>query len=194
MEIVYHRLFCFLAPPTWFHCTAPRLEGESPLFDSKRGGLVKSVLLKSIENWKMEGERKEEKNTTEEVYDTPITTRTGDAGTSSLYNGKRLPKSDIHFEALGSLDELNCFMGLSREFLSDNCRDVDDYLEQIQCILFSVCSAVATPLQSSNKYVLAKTTFDEKHVKTLEKWSCLLYNKLPPQNSFYLPAPSPFIP
>lgn len=141
----------------------------------------------------MKGEVTKETKATEEVYDTPVTTRAGDAGISSLYNGMRLPKSDIHFEALGSLDELSCFIGLSREFLSDNCKDVDEYLEQIQCILFSVCSAVATPLRSSNKYVLAKTTFDGKHVKNLEKWSYLLHKELPPQDSFYLPVRSPLM-
>ena len=130
----------------------------------------------------------EKAEVSEEEYNTPVTTRTGDKGTSSLYNGKRLPKSDIHFEALGSLDELNSQIGVAREFLCSDCAELDDYLEKIQCLLFSVCSAVATPLTSSNQYVLKKIHFDEAHVKNLEKWSALLYNQLPPQDSFYLPV------
>lgn len=124
----------------------------------------------------------------EEEYNTPVTTRTGDKGTSSLYNGKRLPKSDIHFEALGSLDELNSQIGVAREFLCSDCAELDDYLEKIQCLLFSVCSAVATPLTTSSQYVLKKIHFDEAHVKNLEKWSALIYSQLPPQDSFYLPV------
>ncbi|KAM7457657.1 hypothetical protein BLSTO_01578 [Blastocystis sp. subtype 1] len=124
----------------------------------------------------------------EEEYNTPVTTRTGDKGTSSLYNGKRLPKSDIHFEALGSLDELNSQIGVAREFLCSDCAELDDYLEKIQCLLFSVCSAVATPLTTSSQYVLKKIHFDEAHVKNLEKWSALIYSQLPPQDSFYLPS------
>ena len=65
-------------------------------------------------------------------YDVDITTRSGDQGTSCLYNGKRLPKSDIHFEVLGTLDECNSFIGLSREFMSDSCSLLDSYLENVQ--------------------------------------------------------------
>ena len=147
--------------------------------------------LPQIELYKSEmsetsGAEKVEVN--EEEYNTPVTTRTGDKGTSSLYNGKRLPKSDIHFEALGSLDELNSQIGVAREFLCSDCAELDDYLEKIQCLLFSVCSAVATPLTTSSQYVLKKIHFDEAHVKNLEKWSALIYSQLPPQDSFYLPV------
>lgn len=41
-----------------------------------------------------------------------ISTKTGDAGVSGLANGKRLPKSDLVFEVLGSLDELNSWLGV----------------------------------------------------------------------------------
>jgi len=41
-----------------------------------------------------------------------ITTKTGDAGVSSLANGARLAKSDLVFAALGDFDELNSWLGL----------------------------------------------------------------------------------
>ena len=123
-----------------------------------------------------------------ETYEVEVTTKTGDKGTSSLYNGKRLPKSDLHFEALGTLDECNSFIGLAREFLTDESREVDEYLESIQCILFNVCSAVATPLKTSSKMAISKTTFSEAYVLDLEKWSYVLHQQLPQQTSFFLPV------
>ena len=46
-----------------------------------------------------------------------IYTKTGDAGTSSLYNGARRPKEAAHFAALGDVDELSGHLGLAREHL-----------------------------------------------------------------------------
>lgn len=138
----------------------------------------------------MSEERVVETNTVNEketeVVD--ITTKTGDKGTSSLYNGKRFPKSDDHFQALGSLDELNSFIGLAREYLDDRCRNVDTMLEKIQCILFDVCASVATPLTSSRKAAIEKTRFDSNNTKRLEVWCLELDKELPRQDSFLLPV------
>lgn len=43
----------------------------------------------------------------------PIYTKTGDKGTTSLYGGKRVLKSNILIEAYGSIDELSAFIGLA---------------------------------------------------------------------------------
>ncbi|GHU76749.1 ATP--cobalamin adenosyltransferase [Spirochaetia bacterium] len=43
-----------------------------------------------------------------------ISTKTGDDGTSSLADGVRLPKDHPRFEVLGTLDELNAFLGDAR--------------------------------------------------------------------------------
>lgn len=45
-----------------------------------------------------------------------IVTKTGDRGTSSLYNAERRRKDDGAFDALGDVDECACAIGVAREF------------------------------------------------------------------------------
>ena len=48
-----------------------------------------------------------------------IYTKTGDAGTSALYNRERREKDDAAFDALGDVDECNVACGIAREFCVD---------------------------------------------------------------------------
>ena len=43
---------------------------------------------------------------------TKIVTRTGDKGTTGLADGSRRPKDDLRIECLGSIDELNAWIGM----------------------------------------------------------------------------------
>jgi hypothetical protein len=43
-----------------------------------------------------------------------IYTKTGDAGTSTLYNMQRISKACDYFETLGDVDELNAHIGFAR--------------------------------------------------------------------------------
>ena len=47
-----------------------------------------------------------------------IYTRTGDRGTTGIHGGDRVPKDDIRIEANGTLDELNCQIGIVRSAIS----------------------------------------------------------------------------
>lgn len=49
-----------------------------------------------------------------------IYTRTGDKGTTGIHGGERVPKDDIRIEANGTLDELNCHLGVVRSLLLRN--------------------------------------------------------------------------
>ncbi|MBO4842748.1 MAG: ATP:cob(I)alamin adenosyltransferase [Bacteroidales bacterium] len=46
-----------------------------------------------------------------------IYTRTGDGGTTGIHGGARVPKDDPRIEANGTLDELNCQIGIVRSML-----------------------------------------------------------------------------
>ena len=54
---------------------------------------------------------------------TKIYTRTGDAGTTGLADGSRVPKDSPLIEAIGAVDELNSMLGvLLAETLPDEIR------------------------------------------------------------------------
>ena len=71
-----------------------------------------------------------------------IYTRGGDNGSTSLGDGSRVSKSDDRIEALGTLDEANCLIGLARVNVVES--DLDRLLEYLQQRLFNCSSAVAT--------------------------------------------------
>ena len=64
-----------------------------------------------------------------------VYTKTGDAGTSSLFTGERRPKNDAAFEALGTVDELSSYLGVARELALEANHPYHDRLQRIQCIL-----------------------------------------------------------
>ena len=70
-----------------------------------------------------------------------IYTKTGDKGTTSLIGGTKVPKSHLRIEAYGTTDELNSYIGLCRDLLTDEkCREV---LLEAQDRLFTIGSSLA---------------------------------------------------
>eukprot|EP01097_Dermamoeba_algensis_P006925 TRINITY_DN4327_c0_g1_i1.p1 TRINITY_DN4327_c0_g1~~TRINITY_DN4327_c0_g1_i1.p1 ORF type:complete len:214 (+),score=68.93 TRINITY_DN4327_c0_g1_i1:28-669(+) len=119
-----------------------------------------------------------------------VYTRTGDGGTSSLFNLERRSKDDIIFDALGTVDELNAYIGLTREYVQQNSelKTIDQLLEEVQCRLFDIAGAVATPLQSSKPELLERVAFAEENIAQLEKWIDFYDSQLPPLKNFILPS------
>jgi len=99
----------------------------------------------SIRHLSANEETKEERIKKSNLY-----TKTGDAGTSSLYNGERRPKNELVFEVLGHQDELNAVIGIAREHCALTRNGLDEMLIEIQSRLFDLGAAVATPVQTSS--------------------------------------------
>jgi ATP:cob(I)alamin adenosyltransferase len=140
-----------------------------------------------------------------------VYTKTGDDGTSSLYNLERRKKSDLTFEALGDCDETNVAVGIARvharDFFfnnnssttstnEDNCFDEDvlPHLEIIQSRLLDVGSAVATPMTSEETKdgMKMRCRFDESHVDAIESWIDAYEEELPALTNFLCPGGTKF--
>jgi ATP:cob(I)alamin adenosyltransferase len=126
-----------------------------------------------------------------------IYTRTGDKGSSSLYNGQRRSKDDNIFEALGDVDELNANIGMAREYVLEtlstsgnlaSLQSLSEQLAEIQSRLLDLGSAIATPLDSSSPEQLSRVAFPSEMSVTLERWIDEADDKLPPLRNFILPV------
>ena len=72
-----------------------------------------------------------------------IYTRTGDEGTTGLGDGTRSPKESMRIEAIGTIDELNSFIGI---LLTENLEiEIREKLENIQHDLFDLGGDLSIP-------------------------------------------------
>lgn len=117
-----------------------------------------------------------------------IYTKTGDKGTSCLYNGERLSKDSFVFHALGDVDELNSALGIAREHLATLDVTLAEQLEVIQSRLLDVGSVIATPAGNSSERKLQRVEFDSSAITDLEKWIDAMDTNLPPLKNFILPS------
>lgn len=119
-----------------------------------------------------------------------IYTKTGDGGSSSLYNGERRQKTDEIFNALGDVDELNSLLGVAREYMQtgqSEWGELNKELEAIQSRLLDIGSCIATP-ESSSESKLNRVTFPKDHVLILEGWIDEHASCLPTLTQFILPS------
>jgi cob(I)alamin adenosyltransferase len=114
-----------------------------------------------------------------------IYTKTGDNGDTSLFGGKRIPKSSLRIDACGTVDELNAQLGVVRALKLHS--EVDKIVEQLQNQLFHLGADIATPCDVP----MSKIHRIQQHdVEALEETIDRLDAQVEPLESFILPCGS----
>ena len=119
-----------------------------------------------------------------------VYTKTGDAGTTALFGGTRVPKHHIRIDSYGTVDELNSFIGLIR----DQKIDVrsKEILIHIQNKLFTVGAVLATDpekmILKNGKERLNIPKINEEDIELLENEIDKMETELPPMTHFVLPG------
>ncbi|MDE7451901.1 MAG: cob(I)yrinic acid a,c-diamide adenosyltransferase [Paramuribaculum sp.] len=112
-------------------------------------------------------------------------TATGDKGTTSLVGGARERKDSPRIEAYGTIDSLNSHIGLLRSLTAAD-ELTTPMLHTVQCRLFDIGTALATPGQLSDTPPVS-----ENDIKELETYIDTVDSHLPALNSFVLPTGTP---
>lgn len=115
-----------------------------------------------------------------------IYTKTGDAGTTALSTGERVPKFDRRVSAYGTVDEANACIGLVRQHTGDMA-DLDAMLMNIQNDLFDLGADLATP-DRGEKPEWEPLRVTVVQVERIEKDIDTLNADLEPLRSFVLPG------
>jgi cob(I)alamin adenosyltransferase len=111
---------------------------------------------------------------------TRIYTKKGDDGTTSLLSGRRVSKTIQEIKAVGSLDELNSFVGLLRSEILD----INGLFEVIQWNLFNAGSMII------NDNNIQLTEVGQEDIKLLEDAMDTMNKELPELKNFILPKGS----
>ena len=115
-----------------------------------------------------------------------IYTRTGDAGSTGLFGGDRVTKSHPRLMAYGTLDELNCVMGLLRLHASEKGAS-QATLQRVQHDLFVLGAILATP-ESRKEMLGAKMSTTTWTVDEMEWDIDRLTELASPMTAFVLPG------
>ena len=116
-----------------------------------------------------------------------IYTRTGDGGITGLVDGSRVGKADARIQAIGAVDEANCWIG----FLVTDMGQSEHVpaLFRIQNDLFDLGADLATPSENGDfrpsQIELRVTT---SQIEWLEQQIDKLNQSLEPLSSFILPG------
>ena len=113
-----------------------------------------------------------------------VYTRTGDKGTTSLVGGERVPKTHQRIECYGTTDELNSFIGLLEDAVTEEADK--DFLRFIQHKMFSIGSYLATDQKNTELKMESRITGDT--IRRIEAEIDRLDSALPPLKNFVLPA------
>lgn len=126
------------------------------------------------------------------VYNDPnlalnrIYTRRGDAGQTSLVNGRRVAKDDVRIDSYGTVDELNATLGMARvSAAEEGLTEMEAILLRVQHELFNLGSLLATdPGEVHPK----QPRVGQADIEQLEREIDACNEKLPTLRSFTLPG------
>lgn len=113
-----------------------------------------------------------------------VYTRAGDDGTTALASGARIPKDSPRIEAAGTVDELNCAVGVA--LAAGAHAELRAALTAIQQVLFNLGSDLAMPEEEKQR--IAVPQVEPRHVEQLEAWIDAWNERLDPLTSFVLPG------
>jgi len=114
-----------------------------------------------------------------------IYTKTGDKGQTGLYSGRRLSKAHPRVEAYGTVDELNSFVGILRDALTDD--NIRKELLAQQQHLFALGAAMADD-RPGEAYRLPENASTDLEV-SIDRMN----EELPKMTHFILPGGAPAI-
>ena len=112
-----------------------------------------------------------------------IYTKFGDTGETALYGGTRVGKDAPCIEAIGTVDELNAYIGYAQTLIDDT--DLSDLMAQIQNHLFAVGADLATPETHTKA---AESRISGEFTTVMETAIDALSEELPPLTNFILPG------
>ena len=112
-----------------------------------------------------------------------VYTKSGDLGETSLLGGTRISKAELQIESYGTVDELNSYVGLIRDQISNKKITIE--LIEIQDRLFTIGSHLAND-KTKNKIQLPEVK--EIDINRLENEIDKLDEELPVMNAFILPG------
>ena len=112
-----------------------------------------------------------------------IYTKTGDKGSTSLFDSVRVSKDDLRVESYGTIDELNSSLGLAKNFVEDD--DIYNLIRGVQRKLFDVGAELATKDKSKRPVSII-----EEDIKFLEENIDKYMEKIKKPDHFIIPGSS----
>lgn len=113
-----------------------------------------------------------------------IYTKTGDLGNTSLIGGTKVPKCSLRIDSYGTVDELNSYIGLVGDYVTED--HVKVTLKEVQDRLFTIGSSLAC--DPDNDPLMKIPDLKEEDIQYLEQQIDSMDEVLPEMKNFILPG------
>lgn len=114
-----------------------------------------------------------------------IYTKTGDKGTTSLFDGTRVKKSDLRVDTYGTFDECCAQVSVAQKLA--NYPETVEHLDWVQHKLFQLNAEIATE-KHMDKLAAKSHLIAESDIYQMENWIDQYTQRLPELHSFILPG------